>query len=256
MPAGYICVCKCVSPISVSPQVIAVPVCITRKAKVAEEKFMLFYFGRALFRILFRLVCRWEITGRENLPASGGVILAPNHISHLDPPLVGSAVTRPVYFMAKAELFRVPVLGSLIRRTHAFPVNRGAADRQAIRHAQELLAQGQVLVMFPEGHRSEDGCLQTPELGVAMIAARAGVPVVPVAVMGSNRALPKGAFFLHPAKIRVQIGKPVFCDSATTARASREMLESFTDKIMEGLRQMLPIEMGGTAETKKVENAK
>ncbi len=90
---------------------------------------MLYYLGRALFRAVFQVLCRWEVEGRENVPSSGGLILAPNHLSYLDPPLAGSAVRRPVYFMAKRELFSVPVLGWLIRRTHAFPVSRGAADR-------------------------------------------------------------------------------------------------------------------------------
>ena len=206
---------------------------------------MLYYFGRALSRLIFNILCRLEVEGLENIPESGGVILAPNHISHLDPPLVAAAVRRPVYFMAKRELFSVPVLGWIIRRTHAFPVSRGGADRKAIRQAQELLQRGNVLVMFPEGTRSPDGRLQAGELGPAMIAARARVPVVPMAITGANRALPRGSVFFRPAKIRVKIGNPIFCDSATSAPISRETLQPFADKIMEGIRSMLPEEMGG-----------
>ncbi|NIM06995.1 MAG: 1-acylglycerol-3-phosphate O-acyltransferase [Armatimonadetes bacterium] len=180
------------------------------------------------------------------MPKSGGLILAPNHISYLDPPLAGSAVGRPVYFMAKQELFSVPVLGWLIRRTHAFPVNRGRADRQALRKAQALLEKGEVVVMFPEGRRSLDGRLQQAELGLALIAARAKAPVVPMALIGSNRALPGGSPFFRPAKIRVKIGSPIVFDTTANPRFSREALQPFADRIMEAIRRMLPEEMRGT----------
>jgi len=204
---------------------------------------VLYYLGRVLFRAIFRLLCSWEVEGRENLPQKGGVILAPNHISYLDPPLAGSAVNRPVYFMAKRELFSIPILGWLIRRTHAFPVSRGAADRQALRKAQELLERGEVVVMFPEGRRSPDGRLQHAELGLALIAARARALVVPMALIGSDRALPRGSPFFRPAKIKVRIGPPLRFDEAANPHISRETLQPFADKIMEAIRQMLPEEM-------------
>jgi len=206
---------------------------------------MLYFLGRAIFRVLFRCLCLWEVEGRENLPPRGGVILAPNHTSYLDPPLAGSAVGRPVYFMAKEELFSVPILGWLIRRTHAFPVRRGAADRQALKKARELLERGEVLVMFPEGRRSLDARLQKAELGLALVAARANAPVVPMALIGSNRALPGGSPFLRPAKIRVRIGAPIFFASVTNQDISRQSLQAFADKIMEAIRCLLPEEMGG-----------
>lgn len=207
---------------------------------------MLYYVGRAFFRAFFTLMCRWRVEGIENIPKTGGVIYAPNHTSHLDPPLVGSAGSRRTFFMAKWELFSVPILGWCIRRTHAFPVSRGSADRQAIRQAEGLLKRGEVVILFPEGTRSEDGRLQDAELGLAMIAARAGVPVVPVGIIGSNRALPRGSVFVRPAQITVRFGTPVFCDSVTSSRVSREVLQPFSDKIMNGIRELLPPDMGGT----------
>ncbi len=204
---------------------------------------MLYYLGCCLFRAVFRILCLWVVEGQENVPAKGGVILAPNHTSYLDPPLVGSAVSRPVYFMAKRELFSVPILGWLIRRTHAFPVSRGAADRQALKKAQELLQKGEVLVVFPEGTRSPNGCLQEAEIGLALIAARAGAPVVPIAIVGSNRALPRSSPFFRPAKIKVRIGPPIFPESGPNLHISREALQPFSDKIMEAIRDLLPEEM-------------
>lgn len=206
---------------------------------------MLYWIGRSLSRLLFKATCRLEVVGRENLPATGGVIIAPNHISHLDPPLVGAALSRSVYFMAKRELFEVPIFGWIIRQTHAFPVSRGTADRQAIRQAQKLLESGEVLVIFPEGKRSPDGRLQAPELGLAMIAARAGVPVVPMALTGTNYALPRGSVCFRPARIRVTIGAPQSFASMTNSEFSRQTLQEFSDKIMNEIQRMLPAEMQG-----------
>jgi 1-acyl-sn-glycerol-3-phosphate acyltransferase len=201
---------------------------------------MLYYLGCFLFRVFFKIFCRWEVEGREHIPRSGGFILAPNHVSYLDPPLAGAAMTRPVYFMAKSELFASPIFGRIIRQTHAFPVSRGGADRQALKKAQQLLQDGQVVVVFPEGRRSEDGRLQEAELGLALIAARAGVPVVPVAFIGVDRVLPRGKIFPRPGKVKVQFGAPVCLDLAANARISREALQPFMDKIMSALRAMLP----------------
>jgi 1-acyl-sn-glycerol-3-phosphate acyltransferase len=207
---------------------------------------MLYYLGRFFFRLLFKVFCRWEVRGRENLPRIGGAILAPNHISHLDPPLVGSAITRPVNFLAKRELFAVPIFGNIIRRTRAFPISRDRPDKEALKKAYALLAAGEILVMFPEGTRSPDGRLQKPETGLAMIAAKAGVPVVPVALIGSNRALPKGSFLFRPAKIKVRIGAPLCYDaSAADGRSARQ---AFAEAIMQAIGRMLPPEMGGSSE--------
>jgi 1-acyl-sn-glycerol-3-phosphate acyltransferase len=207
---------------------------------------MLFYLGRFWFRAFFKVFCRWEVRGRENVPATGGVILAPNHISYLDPPLVGSATTRSVNFMAKRELFSSPLFGNIIRRTHAFPISRDRPDKEALKKAYALLAAGEILVMFPEGTRSPDGRLQAPETGLAMIAARAKVPVVPVALIGANRALPKGSIFCRPAKIKVQFGPPLCYDAASATERGRASIQAFAEEIMQAIRQMLPPAMGGT----------
>ena len=140
-----------------------------------------------LFRTLFFLIFRWRVEGVENIPQTGGVLLVANHASYLDPPLLGSAASRPVHFMAKAELFKFPVLSWALPRVKAFPVRRGAADRTAIRTAIELLRQGEVVGIFPEGTRTPTGELLPPQRGAGLIALRAGVPVVPVALVGTFR---------------------------------------------------------------------
>jgi len=204
---------------------------------------MLYYVSRWLVRGFLALYCRGRVEGREHIPATGGVLIASNHTSHLDPPAIGCASGRPVHFLAKAELFRVPLFGSLIRRLHAFPVNRASADRAALRRCDELLKGGEVLVVFPEGTRSPDGALQQPELGAALIALRAGVPVVPTVVLGSDQALRPGSLFIRPRQVTVRFGKPFVPDPG--AAQGRARLEAVATQIMAAIADLLPPERRG-----------
>ena len=167
---------------------------------------MLYPFLRKLFRGVFRVGWRWKVKGLENFPMQGPVIVVSNHVSLADPIALGAALPRPIFFMAKEELFQYPVLGNICERLGAFPVRRGQADRNAIRRALELLEEGNVLGLFPEGSRSKTGELLKPQPGVAMIALKARVPVVPVACRGTERNLKKGSWF---KTFEVQIGKQI-----------------------------------------------
>lgn len=166
-----------------------------------EKVSWLYYTGRFFFSCFFIFMGRRRVIGSENIPKEGGVIIAPNHVSFADPPLTGSSMKRPLYFMAKQELFDIPVLGFLIRRTNAFPVKRGQQDVGAFRMALKLLKAGKAVLMFPEGTRSKDGNFGRPRAGVGMIACTAQVPVVPVRLVNSNHIF-KG--------ITVIFGKPVY----------------------------------------------
>jgi 1-acyl-sn-glycerol-3-phosphate acyltransferase len=159
---------------------------------------------RALMRLLFRL----EGRGSEHVPRNGPVLLVANHSSFLDPPLVGGVAPRPLSFMAKAELFRVPLLGPLISRLNARPVRREGADASALRTALRILQEGGVLLMFPEGTRGPEGMLREPKPGAAMLAVLSGAAVVPVFIQGSGRAWPRGQRLPRPAKVIVTFGKP------------------------------------------------
>ncbi len=192
----------------------------------------MYEFLRILFTWFFCKVCHTEITGTENMPPEGGVILAANHLSNWDPPFLGTFILRPVSYMAKKELFDIPVFSRCIIHLHAFPVKRGAADRGAIKAALAALGEGRCVGLFPEGTRSRDGEVHKAEAGVALLAAKSGVPVVPAAITGTNRIFSRGSFF--PA-LYVSYGAPLRFEGRANDRAA---LERFSEKIMEEIVKM------------------
>ena len=184
----------------------------------------LYYSGRALFRLLFKIAWRREISGGENIPAEGGVIIAPNHKSFADPPFTGSAMKRPLHFMAKEELFSIPILGFLIKRTNAFPVLRAAqGDVGAFKTALNLLENGEAVLVFPEGGRAANEEFRPAKQGVGMLACRAQVPVVPARIINSGKL---GSF----AKLKIIFGRPLYppkeFDKDAYMKFSREVMEA------------------------------
>lgn len=194
----------------------------------------------ALRGVLRCLAPRYRVTGRGNLPTRGPVLLAPNHIADLDPPAIMLSACRPLWFMAKKELFEMPVLGPFIRFAQAFPVERGGADRVALRRAETLLKAGQGVVVFPEGRLSENGELQALLPGVAMLALRANVPVVPVGLCGTNKILPYGETIPRPtlAPMAVHFGPPLdFSDLRSLP--SREQRAQALERLEVALREAI-----------------
>jgi 1-acyl-sn-glycerol-3-phosphate acyltransferase len=199
----------------------------------------MYYLSYVLLRLLFRLTGGLAPVGGENIPPTGGVILAPNHISYLDPPAVGCGMRRPIRFMAKEELFRSKLLGWWMRKVGAFPVRRGTADRSALKQAIELLGQGEVVCVFPEGTRSPDGNLQEPELGIGLIAMKSRAPVVPVAVLGTDKVLPAGSGRLHRHRVKIVYGPTVELTDLYDARESRRCLEEVGARVMSAIHDLL-----------------
>jgi 1-acyl-sn-glycerol-3-phosphate acyltransferase len=167
-----------------------------------------------LLQLSYVLLFRFRAWGVEHVPSRGGVLLAGNHQSFLDPPAAGLALGRQICFMARSGLFRIPGLGRLIPKLHAFPVERETADLRAIRQAVEILSEGNCLVLFPEGTRSPDGSVGVFKPGFALVAARARVPVVPVAVDGAFAAWPRGRRLPRCGRVRVAYGEPLMTESS------------------------------------------
>jgi 1-acyl-sn-glycerol-3-phosphate acyltransferase len=162
---------------------------------------------KPLCRLTAGALFRYRALGRGNVPPAGPVLLAANHASFLDPPLVGIGTSRRLHFLAKAELFRVPLLGGLIRRLNAHPVERDGADLGALRQALALLRHGEALLVFPEGTRGPGTELGPGKPGAGMLAAVSEAPVVPVYIDGSGRAWPRGARGPRLVRITVTFGE-------------------------------------------------
>jgi len=197
------------------------------------------FFVQRLARAVFGLYFRCYTRGRRNLPAKGGAIIAPTHRSNLDTPMIGASAGRPLRYFAKSGLFRGPVTTWLLVALGAFPVRRGIADRSALKAALSVLEAGRPLVMFPEGER-KSGTRVFPLLdGVAWLAAKARVPVVPVVIGGTERAMGIGARFPRPRTIRIVWGEPLAPPPVDhQGRISREALSAYSEELREVLQRM------------------
>ena len=186
---------------------------------------------------LFRGLFRGSTLGLEHVPKDGPLVVASNHGSHLDPPLLGHALGRPVAFMAKAELFAIPLLGAVIRACGAYPVRRGASDREAIRTATAKLEEGWATGVFLDGTRQANGRVNKPLPGAALLAARSGAPLLPVAIVNSHRALGSGRIWPRLVPLQLRVGAPI------PAPASRRPdLDATTALLQERINALLELE--------------
>jgi 1-acyl-sn-glycerol-3-phosphate acyltransferase len=189
-------------------------------------------------KVLLVALTRWRVEGKENVPRTGPLIVVANHHNLIDPPLLGASVPRRINFMAKEELFRARWVRAIMQGYGAFPVRRGRLDRVAVRTALAALQNGGVLGMFPEGKRSPNAQLQSPQPGTSLLAARSGVPLLPVGITGSEQV--KGIGFIrHRPKITVTIGCPFRLPSAGE-KLTRSRLAQLSDSIMEHIAELLP----------------
>jgi 1-acyl-sn-glycerol-3-phosphate acyltransferase len=176
-----------------------------------------------------------KIKGAENIPLTGPVLLASNHRSNLDPFFIGVAFPRQVHFMAKAELWKVGILGRLIDMLGTFPVNRGEADRTAVKRALDVLATGAVVGLFPEGHRQRNGQLGEIRAGVALFSLREGVATVPMVLEGTERVARNG--LLRFPRVAVTFGPPLALPSIELPRSQRAQL--LTQRLTEAFQELL-----------------
>lgn len=173
-----------------------------------------------------------ETHGVENIPREGGVLLVSNHISLLDPVIVGSAANREIHFMARSNVFNVPLLGPLISVFNAYPVNRGRPDLGALRRTITLLKKGNAALIFPEGTRSFDGKLGKAHDGACFIAHRANVPTIPVYHKGAEKMMPRGSKRIRRAKLSVTFGKPIDFSHIVESEIKREMYQEMGVQMM------------------------
>lgn len=187
----------------------------------------LYPFGKFLFSAILKPLYFIKVTGKENFPREGGVLLCTNHIDNLDPPVVGVTCPRTVHFMAKEELFNMPILKSVLPQVQAFPVKRGMSDRDAFRTALKLLRGGKVVGMFPEGTRSKDGKLGKGLAGAGFFALKGDAAVVPCAIIGPYRKF---------KRLHVIYGQPI---DMTIYRENKTSAEEVTAVIMNEIQTLL-----------------
>ena len=211
--------------------------------RLNDRKSLVYRLAASLVSGLSRLMFRPSVVGAENIPDTGPVLIAPIHRSNVDFAFTLFISRRKVFFMAKDSLFKVPVLGPLLGVLGAFPVHRGAADRESLTLATEVLRQGHALVLFPEGTRRSGLSVEPLHDGAMFIAARTGAWVVPVGVGGSERAMPPGARWPRPAKIRLVVGAPI-APPTSPGRVSRSAVGEKTEELRRELEAVYRQSMG------------
>jgi glycerol-3-phosphate dehydrogenase (NAD(P)+) len=188
---------------------------------------LVYWLARAILQPFFHLYFRLSRIGREHIPQSGPVILCANHRSFLDPFVIGTCARRPLYYVAKQELFRHRLVGWLLNSLGAFPVARGSGDRDMLATAKAILERGDAVLMFAEGTRTRPGALGRPKRGVGRLALETGAPVVPVAVIGTEAV--RSGWRIRPHKVRIRIGSPL--TFPRVERPAPRLVAAVTDRI-------------------------
>ena len=202
---------------------------------------LLYWIVRNGTSVLSRVYFRASYEGLENVPATGAFVLAPVHRSNLDFALMSVLTKRRMRYMGKESLWKHPWFGRIIAAMGAYPVSRGTADREALRRTIEVLGEGDGLVLFPEGTRRSGLVVDELYEGAAFVASRAGVPIVPVGIGGTERAMPKGARLPRPAKVRVIVGPPLSPPPLPEGRRhpSRKTIHELTHALQKELQRLL-----------------
>jgi 1-acyl-sn-glycerol-3-phosphate acyltransferase len=189
-----------------------------------------------ILRVYLRLLCKLEIKGIENVPKSGGVIIAANHIGAGDPPFIGTCVNRELHYLAKRELFKNYFIGKFLRRVNAIPVNRSILDKRALQTAEDILRQGLGFILFPEGTRSRSGELKKGKPGVGLLARQTQTPIVPAYIENSRGF---ATLIFSKKRLKVKFGKPLNADWVMSYTDDKDGYRAITEELMkriDGLR--------------------
>lgn len=192
---------------------------------------VLYRFVRAIVNFFCRAFWRVRVTGRENIPSSGAFVLAPVHRSNIDTMLACTVSSRRMRFMGKDSLWKNSVTGWLFSSLGGFPVTRGTADREALRRCVFVLQSGQPLVMFPEGERKSGAIVEKLFDGAVYVAIKANVPIVPVGIGGSERAMQKGSKMIRPVRCAMVIGKPIHIGGNDGTRTARSSVKTISEEL-------------------------
>lgn len=195
---------------------------------------MIYWFTHTLARLVGRLVFRHRTVHPELLPEAGGAIIVANHVSFLDPCMVGASFRKPIYYLARKSLFK-GFLGWLLPRIQVLPMDLGKGDLASMKRILSLLKEGHRVLIFPEGTRSPDGTLQAAEAGIGFLIAKGGVPVVPVRLFGAHECWPRTSSWPRPGRITVVAGPAVDFSELPEGLTGRERYQACADQVMRSL---------------------
>jgi 1-acyl-sn-glycerol-3-phosphate acyltransferase len=205
-----------------------------------------YFVGWALFRVVYRFYFGWDVFNPERVPLKGPVILASNHLSFLDPPLVGAGLRRGINYLARENLFRFPVLGWVLHQWNVVPVDREGGGAKGLKAILDRLLAGGAIIVFPEGTRSKDGNLQPARSGVGLTVIKSAAPVVPVRVFGTFEAYGRHIKVPRPYRVGVKYGKPMAFE-ALRAEAKvcskprlKEIYQQVADELMQAIARLEP----------------
>ena len=196
---------------------------------------MIYTIAKRILSILCKIYFRLEVNGADNIPKKGGVLVASNHSSFLDPVIVGVGISRQTYYLTKQNLFEIPIFGLLIRVLHTIPVRREQVSVSTLKELIKSLNAKKAIILFPEGTRSVDGKLGQGKIGIGMLALKATVPIVPVYIDGAIKAFPKDGKWIHPKKIRVIFGKPIMPNGKDL---NKENYREISAQVMESINNL------------------
>jgi 1-acyl-sn-glycerol-3-phosphate acyltransferase len=203
-----------------------------------------YFLGWTVSRTIFKLYFRFRVYDSENVPHSGPVILASNHASYLDPPLVGSALHRPINYLARESLFRIWPFGWLLRQLNSVPVDREGGGAAGLRAILDRLLAGGGIILFPEGTRTRDGNLQSTRSGIGLTVIKSNAPVVPVRVFGTYEAFGRQHKFPRPKRVAVKYGKPMLFEKLRTEAKTctkprlKEIYQEVANQIMQEIGKL------------------
>ncbi len=199
---------------------------------------MLYAIAHAVVGFLARFFFRLQVFGHDWIPKQGGVLIASNHVSYLDIPLLGCAMKRRAHFIGKVELLRNPVMAFFFRYLNGIPIKRGGMNRKVLQEIADRLKKGEVVVIYPEGGINKSGNLKRLKPGIGMLVAMSGVPVVPALIKGTEKALPDGARWIQRHPVTILFGQPMDFRPRLNQENGKPMYEQISREVMLGFKQL------------------